>query len=66
MTESTTANTALKGNWSELKGKLKAKYPALTDADLQYEDGKKEEMLKKVQQKLGKTEQELSEIISGL
>ena len=69
MTESTTTTptpTAAKGNWSEQKGKLKAKFPTLTDADLQYENGKKDEMLTKVQAKLGKTKEELDTVMSGL
>jgi uncharacterized protein YjbJ (UPF0337 family) len=57
---------SLKGNWNEQKGKLKAKFPILTDADLQYENGKKDEMLTKVQKKLGKTKEELYTVMSGL
>lgn len=52
-----------KDNWTEQKGKLKAKFPKLTDADLQFEQGKKEDMLKKVQTKLGVTKEELSKVI---
>jgi len=67
MTElKTTAPTALKSSWNEQKSKLKAKFPTLTDADLQYENNKKEEMLTKVQTKLGKTKEELDTIMSGL
>lgn len=65
-TNSTNPTNAVKQNWTELKGKLKAKFPVLTDADLQYADGKKDEMMGKIQQKIGKTKQELSEIISSL
>lgn len=54
------------GNWTEQKGKLKAKFPTLTDADLQYENGKKDEMLTKVQTKIGKTKEELATILAGL
>lgn len=66
MTEPTTNPTPVKGNWTEQKGKLKAKFVSLTDADLQYEDGKKDEMLTRVQTKLGKTKEEFAEIISKL
>ena len=44
-----------KGNWYELKGKLKQKFAVLTDNDLMYEEGKRDEMLGKLQIKLGKT-----------
>ena len=56
----------MKGNWNELKGKLKQKYADLTDDDLTYAEGKEDEMLGKLQKKLGKTEQELGEILSDL
>lgn len=46
--------------------KLKAKYPTLTDADFKFEEGKKDEMLKKLQVKLGKTKEELDVIFSAL
>ena len=56
----------LKGSWNELKGKLKQKYAALTDNDLLYQSGKKDEMLGKLQLKLGKTKEELHNIINAL
>ena len=56
----------LKGSWIELKGKLKQKYAALTDNDVFYKSGKKDEMLGKLQIKLGKTKEELHNIISAL
>jgi uncharacterized protein YjbJ (UPF0337 family) len=58
--------TELKGNWSEQKGKLKQKFAVLTDNDLMFAEGKKEEMLGKLQIKLGKTKEELHKIIAGL
>ena len=56
----------LKGNWNEQKGKLKQKFAFLTDNDLMFEEGKKDEMLGKLQIKLGKTMEELQKIISSL
>ena len=58
--------TEAKGNWNEQKGKLKQKFAALTDDDLMFAEGKKEEMLGKLQKKLGKTKEELHRIISSL
>lgn len=58
--------TELKGNWNEQKGKLKQKFAVLTDDDLLFEQGKKEEMLGKIQVKLGKTKAELHKIIEAL
>jgi uncharacterized protein YjbJ (UPF0337 family) len=58
--------TELKGNWEKQKGKLKQKFAILTDNDLLLLEGKKEEMLGKLQIKLGKTKEELQKIISSL
>jgi len=58
--------TEVKGTWNEQKGKLKQKFAVLTDNDLMFKEGKKEEMLGKLQAKLGKTKEELRKIISAL
>jgi len=59
-------STEVKGNWNEQKGKLKQKFAALTDNDLMFEEGKKDEMLGKLQIKLGKTKEELQKVIEAL
>jgi uncharacterized protein YjbJ (UPF0337 family) len=56
----------LKGNWNELKGKMKQANADLTDDDLQYEDGKDDEFIGRMQQKLGKTKDEVVEWIRSL
>ena len=56
----------LKGNWNEQKGKLKQKFPILTDNDLFFADGKNGEMLGKLEVKLGKTKIELEKIMKSL
>lgn len=56
----------LKGKWNEIKGKIKAEYGDLTDDDLQYEDGKDDELLGRLQQKLGKGKDELVKWIRSL
>lgn len=56
----------LKGNWNEQKGKLKQKFAILTDNDLMFEEGKKDEMFGKLQIKLGKTKEEIEKIILAL
>lgn len=53
-------STELKGNWNEIKGKLKQKYAELTEDDLLYEEGKEDEMFGKIQQKIGKTKEEIA------
>jgi uncharacterized protein YjbJ (UPF0337 family) len=49
----------LKGSWNEVKGKLKQKYAQLTDDDLTFAEGKEDEMLGRLQQRLGKTKDEI-------
>ena len=56
----------LNGTWNEIKGKAKAQYADLTDDDLLYEEGKDEELLGRIQQKLGKTKEEVKEWIERL
>jgi uncharacterized protein YjbJ (UPF0337 family) len=56
----------IKGNWSDLKNKLKNKYENLADLDLQYSEGKREEMMVGLRTKLGKTRQELIRILNNL
>ena len=58
--------TEAKGTWEEQKGRLKQKFAILTDNDLLFVEGKKEEMLGKLQIKLGKSKQELLKIIQQL
>jgi uncharacterized protein YjbJ (UPF0337 family) len=58
--------TEIKGNWNEQKGKLKQKFAVLTDNDLMFEEGKKDEMIGKLQIKLGKTKEELNKIMTEL
>jgi uncharacterized protein YjbJ (UPF0337 family) len=60
------ATTAVKDNWTEQKAKLKKKFATLTDNDLMFAEGKKDEMMGKLQKKLGKSKDELHKIIEGL
>ena len=56
----------IKENWSLLQSKLKQRYPKLTKADLQFEAGKEQDMLRMVEYKLRKTKIEMQEIIDEL
>jgi uncharacterized protein YjbJ (UPF0337 family) len=58
--------TELKGDWDLQKGKLKQRFAELTDNDLMFLDGKKDEMLGKLQVKLGKTKEELRKILDKI
>ena len=56
----------MKGNWNEIAGKLKQQFANLTDDDLLFKEGKEEEVLGRLQQKLGKTKEELRKLISKI
>lgn len=56
----------LKGNWNEVKGKVKQKYADLTDDDLLFEEGKDDELLGRIQKKVGKTKEEVKSWIESL
>jgi uncharacterized protein YjbJ (UPF0337 family) len=58
--------TELKGNWNEIKGKLKQKFAILSEDDLLLIEGKQDEMLGRLQTKLGKTNEEVLKLISEL
>ena len=55
-----------KGDWNELKGKLKQKYAQLTDDDLMYAKGKEDELLGRLQRKLGQGQDALRKLIAEL
>lgn len=55
-----------KGKWNEWKGKIKQANANLTDDDLQYEEGKDDEMLGRLQQKLGKTKDDVVQWLRDL
>ncbi|HLW33553.1 MAG TPA: CsbD family protein [Aequorivita sp.] len=53
-----------KGKWNQVKGKIKQKYGELTDDDLTYVEGKSDELLGRLQEKTGKTKEQLKEEIN--
>lgn len=55
-----------KGTWNEVQGKLKQKYAQLTDDDLLYAEGKHDELIGRLEKKLGKTKEEVRKIIGEL
>ena len=56
----------IKGDWNVLKGKLKQKFASLTDDDLMYIKGKEKELIGRIQQKIGRTKQEIHDLIAKL
>jgi len=53
----------VKGNWNVIKGKLKEEFAELTDDDLLYEEGQEDQLLGKIQQKTGKTKEQVKDWI---
>jgi len=60
------SNLKLKGNWNELKGKVKQRYAELTDDDLLYEEGKEDELVGRIQKKTGKARDEVVDWLNKL
>jgi uncharacterized protein YjbJ (UPF0337 family) len=56
----------MQGSWNEVKGKLKQQYGTLTDDDLVFAEGKDDELLGRLQKKLGKTKDEVRQMIEKL
>jgi uncharacterized protein YjbJ (UPF0337 family) len=56
-------NLKLKGNWNELKGKLKEKYGQLTDDDLIYVEGKEDQLVGQLQKKTGAARDEINRFL---
>jgi len=56
----------IKGNWNEIKGKLKQKYANLTDDDLMFAEGKQDELYGRLQKRLGKSKDELKREIESI
>ncbi|HWV69266.1 MULTISPECIES: CsbD family protein [Chitinophaga] len=55
----------IKGKWNELKGTLKQQYADLTDDDLLYEEGQEDKLIGKLQQKLGKSREEVIDLLKS-
>lgn len=57
---------ALSESWNKTKTKLKQKFALLTEGDVLFVEGKKDEMFGRLQAKLGKTKEEIEAIIAKL
>ena len=56
----------LKGTWNEVQGKLKQKYAQLTDDDLMFVEGKEDELVGRIQKRLGKTKEDIKKEIENI
>ena len=55
---------AIQGDWNITKGKLKQKWAKLTDSDLQYVEGKQEELVRRIQKLIGETRETVEKVIN--
>ena len=55
-----------KGDWNQVKGKLKQKYGQLTDDDLVYSEGKDDELVGRLEKKLGVARDKITRLISEI
>jgi len=53
----------LKGNWNIIKGKLKQSYGELTDDDLKYVEGQEDELVGRIQKRVGSTSTEIRHML---
>jgi uncharacterized protein YjbJ (UPF0337 family) len=53
----------IKGDWNIIKGKLKQKWAHLTEDDLQFAEGKQEELLGRIQKRTGETREAIEKAV---
>lgn len=56
----------LQGNWNIAKGKLKQKWGDLTDDDLDYQEGKEDELIGRIQKKTGESKEKINDYLDSL
>lgn len=57
---------SFKGNWNEVKGKIKQKWSTLTDDDLTFHEGREDELIGRIQKKTGIPRDEVVRYINSL
>ena len=53
----------MKGNWNNVKGKLKQKWASLTDDDLKFEEGHQDELIGRIQRRTGQTREQVEKAL---
>jgi uncharacterized protein YjbJ (UPF0337 family) len=59
------SSLTMRGSWDDVKGQLKSNYADLTDDDLLYVEGQEDELLGRLQRKLGQTKDDIVRMISN-
>jgi uncharacterized protein YjbJ (UPF0337 family) len=66
MEHNSSTDMRFKGNWNEMKGKVKQHWANLTDDDLMYEEGKEDELLGRIQKRTGESKEAVKKWIDKL
>lgn len=53
----------IKGDWNIIKGKMIQKWAQLTDDDLQYVEGKKDELVGRIQKRTGESRENVEKAL---
>jgi uncharacterized protein YjbJ (UPF0337 family) len=56
----------IKGDWNIAKGKIKQKWGALTDDDLQFVAGKEDELIGRIQKRTGEAREHVERALEEL
>lgn len=56
-------NLKIKGDWNIIKGKLTQKWAKLTDDDLQFVEGKQDELIGRIQKRTGETREAVEKVL---
>lgn len=62
----TGSSLKMQGTWDDVKGRLKSQYGDLTDEDLTYTEGQADQLLGRLETKLGKSKAEIRKILSEI
>lgn len=66
ITSNVSSPFTIKGNWNDSAKKLKAKFPTLTDGDLEFTKGKEDDLLKRIEVRLDKKREEVVGILKQI
>ncbi|HTA28848.1 MAG TPA: CsbD family protein [Candidatus Cybelea sp.] len=53
----------MQGDWNIVKGRLKQRFAKLTDNDLRYNEGQEDELVGRIQKRLGETREEVERLL---
>ncbi|GAA4370701.1 hypothetical protein GCM10023185_45410 [Hymenobacter saemangeumensis] len=60
------SSLSMKGDWNDIKGRLKEQYGQLTDEDLTYTEGQGDQLVGRLQEKLGKGKAEITRMLNDM